>query len=64
MLFSIKNKYKCGDIDESLYKYVVRAESHSHNLKMIIELLERCDENKDILINTIDRIYMSNEKRN
>ena len=63
MLLPITYKYKCGYIDEPLYKYVVREESHSHNLKTPIELLERYDDHKDILINTIDRIYMSDEEK-
>ena len=63
MFLPITYKYKCGYIDEPLYKYVVREESHSHNLKTLRDSLDRCDQHQDILINTIERIDMSNEEK-
>lgn len=65
MLLPITYKYKCGYIDESLYTYVVRDESHSHGVKGLSDLLNRCDQHQDILINTINRIdmdYKENQK--
>ena len=62
MFLPITYKYKCGYIDEPLYTYIVRDESHSHSVKRLSDLLKRCDEHQDILINTINRIDMDYEE--
>lgn len=53
MLLPISYYYKCGFIDEPLFYYTFRKESHSHNLKGIKEKLDRCDIHKDILVNVL-----------
>lgn len=62
MLLPITYKYKCGFIDEPLYTYVVRGNSHSHSKIGYNKMLERCDEHEDILVNTIKRIEMDEEE--
>ncbi|NFO34813.1 glycosyltransferase family 2 protein [Clostridium botulinum] len=63
MLLPITYKYKCGFIDEALYIYVVRENSHSHSIVDYKKLLNRCDEHEDILVNVVKGINMKeNEK--
>ncbi|NFO13459.1 glycosyltransferase family 2 protein [Clostridium botulinum] len=63
MLLPITYKYKCGFIDEALYTYVVRENSHSHSIIDYKKLLNRCDEHEDILVNVVKSINMKeNEK--
>lgn len=47
---------KCGYLNESVYNYVIRKNSHSHSVRSTKELLKRCNDHKDILIKTIDSI--------
>lgn len=63
MFLPILYKYKCGYIDESLYTYVIREDSHSHSIKEISDKLKRCDDHEDILINTINTIDMDETER-
>lgn len=56
--------YKFGYIDEPLYTYVIRKDSHSHKINTIEENLIRCDEHKDILLNVINNIDMSRFDKN
>lgn len=62
MLLPITYKYKCGFIDEALYIYVIRENSHSHSKIEYKKMLERCDEHEDILINTIKSIPMDQDE--
>ena len=66
ILLPIMYKYKCGYIDECLYTYVIRKNSHSHKVERsneIKKLFDRCEEHQDILINTIRNIKMPNEEK-
>jgi glycosyltransferase involved in cell wall biosynthesis len=63
MLLPILYKYKCGYIDEALYTYVVRQNSHSHSIRDYKKMLNRCDEHEDILVNTIVSIDMPEEEK-
>ncbi|WP_052124216.1 glycosyltransferase family A protein [Ureibacillus manganicus] len=58
ILLPIMFKYKCGFIDEPLYTYVIRDDSHSHSIKKLRDQLKRCNDHEDILINTINTIQM------
>ena len=51
-------KYKCGYVDEKLYYYVIRQNSHSHQVKKDDKLRqwERYDILKDIITNTVGKI--------
>jgi glycosyltransferase involved in cell wall biosynthesis len=62
ILLPILNKYKCGYIDEPLYKYLVRGNSHSRNVNTLKEKLKRVDEHRDILLNTIKTIDVDQNK--
>lgn len=63
MLLPITYKYKCGLIDEPLYTYVVRENSHSHTKIDYKKMLKRFDDHEDILINTIRQIDMQKEEK-
>lgn len=62
LLLPITYKYKCGYIDEALYIYMVRGESHSHSVVSFESQYRRCDEHKDILINTILTMGLSSDE--
>lgn len=63
MLLPITYKYKCGFIDEPLYLYVIRQNSHSHTKIDYKKMLERCDEHEEILINTIESLNLESEEQ-
>lgn len=63
MLLPLTYKYKCGYIDEPLYKYVIRKNSHSHSVNTFEDEIKRCDVHEDILLNTIKNINMNKEER-
>ncbi|MEG1312346.1 MAG: glycosyltransferase family A protein [Romboutsia sp.] len=58
MILPILYKSKCGLLDESLYIYRVRANSHSHSVTTLNEQIKRCNDHEDILINTMKCIEM------
>ncbi|GAA0089293.1 glycosyltransferase family 2 protein [Clostridium perfringens] len=63
MLLPIAYKYKCGYIDEELFNYVVRRDSHSHSDENISEevTLRKLSGHEDILFNTIERVIINND---
>lgn len=63
MLLPILHKFKCGYIDEPLYNYVIRENSHSHNINGLEDLLKKSYEHEDILVNTINRINMNKSEK-
>lgn len=64
MLLPISYKYRCGYIDEALYKYVIRDDSHSHSVITVEDQLKRCDAHEDILYVTINSMKLTlNEKK-
>ncbi|MCL2384201.1 MAG: glycosyltransferase, partial [Oscillospiraceae bacterium] len=63
MLLPITHKYKCGFIDEPLYTYVVRKNSHSHSIEGKEKELKRCDEHEDILTNVLSNINEINQEK-
>lgn len=64
MLLPLAFKYKCGYIDEPLYNYIVRQESHSHSVVSKKALLKRCDEHEDILKNVISALDVDQDYYN
>ncbi|MFT8348186.1 glycosyltransferase family A protein [Clostridium saccharoperbutylacetonicum] len=63
MLLPITYKYKCGFIDETLYLYVIRENSHSHRKIDYREMIERCDDHQDILVNTIENMDIQKDEK-
>ena len=63
MLLPIMYRNKCGYIDESLYTYIIRSNSHSHINENLYSDLEKCKIHEDILINTINSITMSEDEK-
>lgn len=63
MLLPIAYKYKCGYIDEELFNYVVRHDSHSHSDENISEevTLRKVAGHEDILFNTIEKVVSGND---
>ena len=47
---------KCGYLDKFVLNYIIREDSHSHSVNDLKKQLNRCDDHKDILFNTINEI--------
>lgn len=62
ILLPILNEYKCGYIDEPLYKYLVRQNSHSRNMNTLNEKINRAEEHRDILLKTISGLDVDQDK--
>ncbi len=60
LLLPITYKYKCGFINEILYYYVVRENSHSRQEKNIEELINKTYTHEDIILNSIKPINFDN----
>jgi glycosyltransferase involved in cell wall biosynthesis len=56
MLLPVMFISKCGYIDEPLHNYLIRENSMDRTDKSIGDVLTRCDEHEDILLNTIQTI--------
>ena len=63
MLLPITYKYKCGYIDEPLYIYVVRDNSHSHSNASLNGEIDRTFNHENLLTNTLEFVDMSDEER-
>lgn len=65
ILLPITRKYKCGYIQEKLYNYYIREDSHSHIVKGFEAEIERTYAHHDILSNVLKQIneYENYEKR-
>lgn len=63
MLLPVAYKYEFGFVDKILFDYVLRDNSHSRKEKNYLENKNKTYIHEDCLINTIDRICMSDEKR-
>ena len=64
MLLPISYKYKCGYIDENLYIYVLRKNSHCHNPLDLKDEIDRSFDRETTIINTINTIDMTDDERN
>lgn len=62
MLLPVVKKFKCGYIDESLYIVVARHNSHSRSLNTLNEKLNRAEEHRNILLNTISGLDVDQDK--
>lgn len=64
MLIPIAYKYKCGYIDEPLFNYVVRMDSHSHSDENISEevTLKKLENHQDILLNILNEMFGKKSK--
>lgn len=56
MFLPLSAKYKCGYIDEILFYYYVRKDSHSHAKKTYEQIIQKTYDHEEILLNTINRI--------
>lgn len=66
MLIPIAYKYKCGYIDEVLFNYVVRKDSHSHSDENISKevTLNKIKNHEDILLNILNEMFGKKNKYN
>lgn len=66
MLLPITYKYKCGYIDEPLYNYVIRSDSHSHcDEDISLEVyLKKYSNHEDILRNVINSMELDKDYYN
>lgn len=62
MLLPVTYKYKCGYLDEFLYDYFVRANSHSRQEKSETEIIEKSFNHEDTL-ETVIRLMNINEEK-
>jgi glycosyltransferase involved in cell wall biosynthesis len=53
LLLPISLNYKCGYLDECLYRYVIRNDSHSHGVNGFEKEIFRCKEHHELLLTTI-----------
>lgn len=55
----------CGYLNKVIYNYRVVENSHYHSVKKIKDLIDRCDDHKDILFHVLDTIDgMNSEEKN
>lgn len=64
MILPVAFKYNCGYIDEPLYNYIVRQDSHYHSVVSKEDLLKRCYEHEDILKNVVNSMDIDKEYYN
>ena len=63
MMLPIAYNYKCGYINEILFKYVVRKESHSRIGNQGEELIKKIKEREHTIIKVIEEISMTNNSK-
>lgn len=64
ILLPVLYKQKCGFIDQYLYNYVVRDNSHSHSIKTLDEIYQTYDVHQELLIHVIKDMNISkNEEK-
>ena len=65
LLLPITYKGKCGYLDEVVYRYRIREDSHYHSVTETKKKIKRCDIHKKIILNTfkIIKFDSSKEKR-
>jgi hypothetical protein len=63
MLLPLAYRYRCGYIDEYLYDYVVRRDSHSRQARSKEELLARLGDHEDILGHVIDEMNIESKHK-
>jgi glycosyltransferase involved in cell wall biosynthesis len=61
LLLPMAYNFKCGFIDEALNYYLVRSGSMSHSDKSLQDEFYRCDEHRNIIIQTISRFLIEDE---
>ncbi|MDD4261833.1 MAG: glycosyltransferase family 2 protein [Syntrophaceticus schinkii] len=61
MLLPLADQYKCGYIDQPLYSYILRQDSHYHSVVTLKDLLKRCEEHEDILKNVVSRLDVNHD---
>jgi len=64
MLLPVAYRFRCGYIDEFLYDYMVRGESHSRLAKSLEDHLKRAEEHENILKTVIRLMDMDEKERN
>ena len=63
LLLPVAYTRKCGFVDDILYYYRVRADSHSRAKKNPSDIIQRTFEHETILTNTIKRMKISEEEK-
>jgi glycosyltransferase involved in cell wall biosynthesis len=62
LLLPIALNYKCGYLDECLYRYVIRNDSHSHGVNGFDKEITRCKEHHELLLATILELNVEQSK--
>ncbi len=63
ILLPMSYYYKCGYIQEILYKYVVRENSHSRKEKTYEEKMERTYHHENLLLTILKEMHISDEEK-
>lgn len=63
MLLPIAYRYECGYLDEILYFYLIRENSHSHSEKDYESLVEKTYRHQDTLVHVINDMELSPQER-
>ncbi|MFT5813070.1 MAG: glycosyltransferase involved in cell wall biosynthesis [Francisellaceae bacterium] len=64
ILLPVALNYKCGYLNQSLFTYVVRDNSHSRSAKSLQDEINKCDEHLDIFNNVLSQLNVDNMKYN
>lgn len=63
LILPISYNNQCGYLNKVVYNCRIVGNSHSHAVKKTVDLLKRCDEHKDILMNVIDSMIDMEDKK-
>lgn len=62
LILPISYKEKCGYLNKIVYNYRISESSHYHSVKKTKDLLRRCDDHKDILLNVLKNVGMTKKE--
>jgi len=64
LLLPISLLYRCGYLNECLYKYVIRDDSHSHSVNDFENEVARCDEHEHLLLTVLSELDIDQDNYN
>ena len=63
LILPVTYNEKSGYLNKIVYNYRISANSHSHSVKKLRDLIKRCDEHKDILKHVLDDLNMKKKDK-
>jgi glycosyltransferase involved in cell wall biosynthesis len=64
ILLPLALNYKCGYLNQSLFTYVVRDNSHSRSAKSLQDEINKCNGHLDIFNNVLSKLNVDNQRYN